>query len=241
MEHRKISSVMTPAARVVTVPVDAGYKEIATLLGAHEFSAVPVVDAEQRVLGVVSEDDLLAKESQVETEPQDRHRLPFAGRAERRILHKAGATTARELMTSPPVTIGDRRDIVDAARMMLERHVKQLVVTDADGRLQGVVSRRDVLKVFARTDEDIRHEITEDVIRGMFWIDPHVMNVRVERGVVHIRGRVETRGQAELICGVVGRTDGVVAVVNELESDHDDTSGKTGRTGPLGIFQRPLP
>jgi CBS domain-containing protein len=137
------------------------------------------------------------------------------------------------------VTIGAHEDVVQAARMMADRHVKRLVVTDAHGRLQGVVSRRDVLKVFARPDEDIRQEVAEDVIRGMFWIDPATMDISVEAGVVRVCGRVDTWGQAELICGMVRRTDGVVAVTNELEFDHDDSHSGTRSTGPLGIFQRP--
>ncbi|MBR7826946.1 BON domain-containing protein [Actinospica sp. MGRD01-02] len=117
---------------------------------------------------------------------------------------------------------------------MLKQHVKRLVVTDPDGRLEGVVSRKDVLKVFARSDEEIRREVAEDVIRGMFWIDPAAVRVRVEDGVVHLHGRVPTRGQAGLISGVVARTDGVVAVAGELGFDYDETHGRAGGTGPLG-------
>jgi CBS-domain-containing membrane protein len=241
MEHRKISSVMTPAADVVTVPVDAGYKDIAELLETHAFSALPVLDAEQRVVGVVSEGDLLAKESRVDSEPEDRHRLPPLGHAAQQLQHKAAATTAESLMTSPAVTISSGQDIVEAARIMVERHVKRLIVTDESGHLQGVVSRRDVLKVFVRTDEEIRREVAEDVIHGMFWIDPAAVRVRVEDGVVHLRGRVSTRAQAGLIRSVVGRTDGVVSVVDELGFDYDDAHGKAGRAGPLGIFQPPTP
>jgi CBS domain-containing protein len=224
MDHRKISSVMTPAEQVVTVPVGAGFKDIARLLGEHGVSAVPVVDAEQHVIGVVSEDDLLAKESHLESPPEDTRGFPFSGHAERRALRKAAGTTALDLMTAPPVTIGAHEDVVRAARMMADRHVNRLVVTDARGRLQGVVSRRDVLKVFARSDEEILREVTEDVIHGMFQIDPATMDIGVEGGVVRLRGRVETWGQAELICGTVRRVDGVVAVANEIEFDHDDSN-----------------
>lgn len=238
MDHRKVSSVMTPAERVVSVPVDAGYKDIAGLLGEHGISAVPVLDADGRVIGVVSEDDLLAKESHLESPPEDSHGFAFAGHAERRAQRKASATTAYELMTRPPVTIGAHQDVVQAARMMAERHVRRLIVTDARGGLQGVVSRRDVLKVFARTDEEIRREVVEDVVRDMFWIDPAAVSVSVEHGIVHLRGHLENWGQAELMCGMVRRTDGVVAVRNEIEFDNGPRSHPRS-IGPLGIFQRP--
>jgi CBS-domain-containing membrane protein len=237
MDHRKISSVMTPAKRVISVPIDAGYKDIVNLLGKHGISAVPVLDADGHVIGVVSEDDLLAKESHLEG-PEDSHGFAFAGHSERRAQRKAAATTARELMTTPPVTIGAHQDVVQAARMMAERHVKRLIVTDARGGLQGVASRRDVLKVFARSDEDLRREIVEDVVRDMFWIDPAAISVTVEDGIVHLRGHLENWGQAELMCGMVRRTDGVVAVVNEIDFD-DGPRSEPRRIGPLGIFQRP--
>ncbi|GAA1971282.1 CBS domain-containing protein [Catenulispora subtropica] len=231
-------SVMTPAERVVSVQVDAGYKDIATLLGEHGVSAAPVLDADGHVVGVVSEEDLLAKESRVESGEPGRHENPFAGRAKRRVLHKAAGITASELMTKPPVTIGAHEDVVQAARMMVDRHVKRLVVTDARGGLRGVISRRDVLKVFARSDEAIRSEIVEDVVRGTFWINPATMDIRVEDGVVRLRGHMETWGEAEAICGMVRRTDGVVAVVNEISYDHDDSRPEARKTGPFGIFRR---
>lgn len=240
MEHRKVSTLMTPAERVISVPVDAGYKHIAQLLGEHGISAVPVVDADGHVIGVVSEDDLLAKESHLEGPVEDSHGFAFTSHAERQAQRKAPATTAYELMTKPPVTIGGHSDVAQAARMMAERHVKRLIVTDAFGRLQGVISRRDVLKVFVRSDEDLRREIVEDVVRDMFWIDPAAITITVEDGVVHLRGHLENWGQAELMCGMVRRTDGVVAVVNEI--DFENGPRKTPRDiGPLGIFQRLAP
>lgn len=237
MDHRKVSSVMTPAERVYSVRVDTGYKDIANLLSEHGISAVPVLDDNGHVIGVVSEDDLLAKESHLEGPPEDSHGFASAGHAERRAWHKAAATAANELMTKPPVTIGAHQDVVQAARKMAERHVKRLIVTDARGGLQGVVSRRDVLKVFTRSDEEIRREIVEDVIHDMFWIDPATIDITVADGVVHLRGHLEDWGQAELMCGMIRRTDGVVAVVNEIEFDNGPHS-RPRRIGPLGIFQR---
>lgn len=238
MDHRKVSSVMTPAERVISVPVDAGYKDIARLLIEHGVSAVPVLDANGHVIGVVSEEDLLAKESHLEGPLEDSHGFALAGHAERRAKQKASATTANELMTKPPVTIAAHQDVVQAARKMAERHVKRLIVTDARGGLQGVVSRRDILKVFTRRDEDLRREIVEDVVRDMFWIDPATIDITVEEGTVHLRGHLENWGQAELMCGTIRRTDGVVAVVNDIEFDNGPRTMPRS-ISPLGIFRHP--
>ncbi|WP_249160349.1 CBS domain-containing protein [Actinospica acidithermotolerans] len=231
---------MTSADQTVAVPDDAAYRDIAALLVERRFSAVPVVDPQGRAIGVVSEDDLLAKETELEAEQEERHRFPLGGRSAERARREIAATTARRLMTSPAVTIGVDQDVAEAARIMLDRHVKRLVVTDEQGRLQGVVSRRDLLKVLARSDEEIRREVAEDVLHGMFRIDKAAVRVRVEDGVVHLRGRVGTRGQARLLCEVVARTDGVVAVADDLWLE-DDSPGEGARTGPRGVFEPPEP
>lgn len=236
MDHRKISSVMTPAEDVVSVQLHAGYKEIAEAIEERGVSAVPVVDDKMHVVGVVSEDDLLAKEARLETGSEDASRLPFADQEERRALRKAAGVTALDLMTSPPVTIGPQQDVVEAARMMADEHLKRLFVVDVEGRLRGVVSRRDVLKVFIRTDEDIRREVAEDVLAGMFGIGPDTIEVGVRDGVVSLRGRVATSGQADLIRATVRRTDGVVDVADEIGFDHDDAEDR--RSGGWGIFHR---
>jgi CBS-domain-containing membrane protein len=238
MGHRKVSSVMTPATEVVSVRQDDGFKEIAALLAGHRISAVPVLDAQSHVIGVVSEADLLAKESAMEP----RHLPLFAGRKERvASLAKSAAATAGDLMTSPALTVGLNEDVVYAARLMQDRHDKRLPVTDEEGRLQGVVSRRDILRLFVQSDAEIRHEITEDVILGTMWVDPAGLDVTVEDGVVRLRGEVETRSVAELIGELAQRTDGVVDVANDLTYAHDDRADRPPPTGPTGIFTRRTP
>jgi CBS domain-containing protein len=237
MDHRKISSVMTPAENVVSVQLHAGFKEIAEALEDHGISAVPVVDDHLHVVGVVSEDDLLAKEARLETGTEEASRLPFVDREDRRALRKAAGLTALDLMTAPPVTIGPQQDVVEAARLMADTHLKRLFVVDPEGRLRGVVSRRDVLKVFTRADEDIRREVVGDVLVGMFGLDPAALDVGVQDGVVSLRGRVVMASQAELIRATVRRTDGVVDVVGEIEFDHDDVAEHRG--GVRGIFHWP--
>lgn len=238
MRHRKVSSVMTPAAELVSVRGDTPYKQIAALLAKYRISAVPVLDSEHRVIGVVSEADLLAK--QIVMEP--RRQPVLAGRKERQAAAaKAEAVTADGLMTAPAVTVGLNEDVVHAARLMEKHRVKRLPVTDDAGRLAGIVSRRDILRLFLQSDVDIRREVSEDVILGALWVDPTDLRIEVVDGVVHLHGEVETRSLAELIGRLTRHTDGVVDVENHLTFAHDDLDDKHDKQPAArfrGVFDR---
>ncbi|NUR30620.1 MAG: CBS domain-containing protein [Catenulispora sp.] len=235
MRHRKVSSIMTPAAELVAVQADAPYKQIAALLAEHRISAVPVLDSEDRVVGVVSEADLLAKQSAMEP----RRQPLLAGRRERQVsATKADATRADGLMTAPPVTVGLNEDVVHAARLMEKHHVKRLPVVDGAGRAAGIVSRRDILRLFLQSDVDIRQEVSQDVILGALWVDPTDLEIEVADGVVCLHGEVETRSLAELIGRLARHTDGVVDVDNRLTFARDDSDDKIP-SGPFrGVFER---
>ncbi|MEY9928061.1 CBS domain-containing protein [Catenulispora sp. GP43] len=236
MNHTAVSRLMTPADQVVTVPADAPFTTVSELLERHHVGAVPVVNGGGRVLGVVSGSDLLRKESACAAEPHGFGRRLLAGRARRRAEAEIAATTTQELMTAPALTIGPEAAAPAAARRMAEQRVKQLVVTDARGVLKGVVSRSDLLAVFVRPDAEIRREVAEDIIRGVFWIDPADLNILVDDGVVLLGGRVETRGLARLIGEVVGRADGVAAVVDDLEYDRDGARDRPPGPGPYELL-----
>jgi CBS domain-containing protein len=225
---------MTPAAKVVSAHTDTGYKEIAQLLTEHGISAVPVLDGASQVVGVVSEADLLVKESLLEA---DEHPSVIAGSKTRAARVKSAGRTAADVMTSPAVTIGPDQDVVRAARLMEAKRIKRLPVTDEQGRLLGVVSRRDILRLFVRSDQDIRNEVRDDILLKMLWVDPASLDVTVADGIVHLHGEVENRSLAEVIGSLVRRTDGVVGVANDLTFGFDDTEDD-GQHGPLyGIFE----
>lgn len=210
MKHRMVSSVMTPADQVVSVRPETLFKEIARLLEEHRISAVPVLDEDLRVIGIVSEADLLARENLVE----ERQMAGATEDQERAVRDKATADTAGELMTSPAIGIGPGEDIVQAARIMETRMVKRLPVTDSGGRLLGMISRRDVLRVFLRSDEDI----LADVIRlvDLVGVTPGDLRIEVRAGVVHLGGALPYRRLAEVIGTLARQIDGVVDVVNRL-------------------------
>ena len=130
-----VRNMMT--TEVVTVEPSTPFKEIVARLAGRRVSAVPVVDAVGRVLGVVSEDDLLLKEEYPDAE-QD---VPLVWTRRRRVeREKAAGTCAHELMTAPPVTVPPTATVAEAARRMHAAGVKRLPVVDEDGRLLGIVA-----------------------------------------------------------------------------------------------------
>lgn len=234
MRHRLILSVMTPARDTVVAHADTPYKEIARMLTSRRINAVPVVDEQSRVIGVVSEADLLYKESRMES----RRPSVLAGRTQARAQIKADAAVAGTLMTSPAVTIGPGDDVVRAARLMEEHRLKWLPVVDEGGALLGVVSRRDLLSLFTRPDSEIEADIRKDVLRDMLWIDPREVEVSVADGIVRLSGTVDTRSTAAMVGRVVRHTDGVVGVVNGLGYARDDSTDKPSPGRLHGVFER---
>ena len=162
------------STHVVAVRKNASFKEMAARLHEQRVSAFPVLDDHDKVIGVVSEADLLTKEALEGAMPG-----VFSGMLHHREQAKADGVTAADLMTTPAVTIGPDEPVTRAARLMYSRRVKRLPVTDADGRLVGIVTRSDVLSVFSRPDQDIRREITQDVMLNGLLTDPDRFTVTV--------------------------------------------------------------
>ncbi|MFG2041865.1 CBS domain-containing protein [Dactylosporangium sp. NPDC048998] len=209
------------AKGVVTVAPDLAYKQIVDLLVDVGVSAVPVVGEDRRVLGVVSEADLLHK---VEFNGADVHAGLFERRRARLAKEKATGETAAQLMTSPAVTVPATATLTTAAQIMERENVKRLPVLDDDGELVGIVSRRDLLRRYLRTDDDIRAEILDGVLRRVLWIDPIEVDVAVTDGHVLLDGKVDRRSTAQIAVRLVRSVDGVVGVTDELEWGFDDTS-----------------
>ena len=220
MQPLLVRDVMT--TRVVTVSPDLAYKQIVDLLIEFGVSAVPVVDAERRVLGVVSEADLLRK---VELEGGDTEHRLFERRRRREARTKAAGEDATSLMTAPAVTVTASATLTEAARLMEQRHVKRLPVLDDAGNLAGIVSRRDLLRRYLRDDEAIRADVHDGVLRGILWIEPSDVFVSVRDGHVTLTGHVDRRTTAQIATRLVRRLDGVVGVTDEgLEWRFDDTT-----------------
>ena len=233
MKHRSVASVMTPAEKVVTVRPGTPYKEIARILTERQISALPVLGEGDRVLGIVSEADLLSKES--------RSHEPVPGRppltpSQARSRHKAEAATALELMTTPVVTITAAEDAAEAARRMEEHRVKRLPVIGADRRLVGIVSRRDILRIFLRADDELLDDVRTLLVDD-FWIAPEGWDIQVTNGTVRLSGRMANRSTVRIAQAAVRRIEGVVAVENDLTYEFDDTAVKPDGDFPYhGVF-----
>jgi CBS-domain-containing membrane protein len=204
-----VQEIMT--TRVIWVKKDATFREMAVALRDHRVSAFPVVDDDHKVIGVVSEADMLAKEA-LDDEPG-----VLAGILHRKDQAKARGVTAGDLMTATVVAVRPDDTVEHAARLMYDRRVKRLPVTDADGHLVGIISRADVLSVFDRTDEAIRKEITEGVLLGEFLTDPLIFSVTVKDGIVTLSGRPETSETGHEIVRRIRHLQGVVAVRDRLD------------------------
>lgn len=225
--HEAVQAVMT--RNVVTVGRDTAFKDIAELLANHDISAVPVVDELGVPLGVVSEADLLAK-----TEHQDQDEPGrFAGPRRHHEWEKAEASTAAELMSPHPIVIGLDTPLPTAARKLAKAGVRRLLVVDDTGRLAGIVVRRDLLTPFLRDDEQIAADIRQEVLVRALWLQPTDVTVTVAAGVVTLAGSVERRSEAEIAVRLTHALPGVVAVVDQLTYEWDDTYAKLGTSNLL--------
>jgi CBS domain-containing protein len=207
-----VKDVMTTS--VVSVTGDASFRAMAVALRAYRVSAFPVLDDDGKVIGVVSEADMLAKEA-LDSEP---HRMPgmIAGLLQRKEHEKARGTTACDVMTSPAVTVTPDDTLERAARLMYTRKVKRLPVVDANGHLVGIIGRADLLAVFDRSDEDIRREIRDQVIQRDLRTDPATFTVLVKDGIVTLEGIAETSEFGDDLVQRIRHVQGVVAVRDRL-------------------------
>jgi CBS domain-containing protein len=213
---------------VITVRPDTSLKQVAETLMRHRISGAPVVNEQGTVLGVVSEADILAKERGPEA--------PRGGLV-RRLLRdaeseKPAVRTAADAMSVPATTIGPSRDVSEAARLMLEQGIKRLPVVGPIGTLLGIVTRSDLVRAFARSDDEIENEIRDDLMPRTLWLDDEAIRVEVEGGEVTLSGEVARRTEAELLSLLVERVPGVVEVRSALAWRLDDLKVRVPRSGP---------
>ena len=233
MRRWTVADVMT--RDVASVPPGASYRETVNTLIERKISAAPVVDADGRVLGVVSEADLLHK-----IEVADAFQKRRIVHVPRRAADKAHASTAADLMTAPAITVEADVSVPAAARLLEQDRVKRLPVIDTDGRLVGIVSRRDLLRVHVRTDEQIRDDVVHDVLMRTLWIEPSEITVVVDDGAVTLGGRIESRTLAGLAVEFTAKVPGVVTVTDELDWAFDDTGPSRSHGYAFGSGRRLL-
>jgi CBS domain-containing protein len=194
---------------VITAAPETTVKDAAALMAEHRVSGVPVVDRDGRLVGVVSESDIVQR-----IEPRDPaggvlgllDRLARATGADRRLL----ARTVGELMTPTVTTAGPDVTVRELVHLMNTYQINRIPIVDGD-RLLGLVSRADILRAMTRPDAAITEEVRWRLEHDL-WIDLKDIDVSTASGVVTLAGEVDTRTDAELAARWAGATDGVVAV-----------------------------
>ncbi|MFE1290368.1 CBS domain-containing protein [Streptomyces sp. NPDC058751] len=242
-----VGQVMT--SEVVEAHREMSFKDAARLMDRYRISGLPVVDDDDKVVGVISETDLLRLQAAGPARGGERRRwLPSLRRALPRPSRpgrtaggatavRAGAaqtggarpggvraTTVEQLMSTPAITVHPEQRVADAARVMERHHVERLPVVDEEDRLIGIATRSDLLRVFLRTDEEIRREVADDVLGHALSVPPHSVTVSVGDGVVTLEGLLERRSQVPEAIRLTWRVEGVVGVMNALTFRVDDTT-----------------
>lgn len=214
----KVVDVMTSPPIAVTTEVP--FKRIAEILRDNEVTALPVMDADGHVVGVVSEGDLMLKEERAELES---HPGLLQSRQTRAARGKAAGKTAGDLMTSPAIVTRREAPVAEAARLMHRHGVKRLPVVDDEGRLLGVISRADLLRVFLRSDNQILREVVDELIVETLLLEPRAIAVDVRDGIVHVEGELERWSQLQALERLIPQVEGVVAVESHLTCPEEST------------------
>lgn len=226
MSGYTVADVMTQGA--VSATANTPYRDLVDMLEMRAVNAVPVVDSFGRVLGVVSASDLL-------------HKIEFAGgvdpprvfesRRHRNDRRKAAGMVAEQLMSSPAVTVSKRTSVSEAARLMETTGVRRLPVVDDLGRIIGMVTNRDLLKVFLRPDDQIKRQIVNDILSATDGGAASVVEVQVDEGAVRLNGEIERRSAVGAFVARVSTVDGVVSVDNRIEWSVDDVNATVPSAG----------
>ncbi|GAB2861863.1 CBS domain-containing protein [Lentzea nigeriaca] len=219
MREPTVSSLMT--REVISADVESSFKDLVELLEENGISAVPVLDGGYPV-GVVSEADLLPKE-EFRGGTAEAPGL-FAGRDTKHRWEQAAGLTARDVMTSPVKSVSPNTSVSAAARELAAAGVRRLFVIDGDGALVGVLSRRDVLKLYLREDDELRTTIRDEILGRTLWVDPDTVDVEVTDGVVTLQGRLERQSEIDIADHLVRSLPGVVDLQNRLLPEWNDTT-----------------
>jgi CBS domain-containing protein len=219
----RVEDLMT--TDVVTVAPDTPLREVADALIEHRISGAPVRDADGRIVGVVSQSDIIWKELRM---------APETGGPIARLLDRAygddqrtSAITAADAMTSPAIAIEPDASVASAARSMIEHLINRLPVV-ADGRLVGILTRSDLVRAFSRPDAEIEREIRDDVLDAL-CVDPVSLWLMVKDGDAVIGGEVENHSTATSIERRIRSIPGVATVRSDLRWEIDDSSRRVAQ------------
>lgn len=209
----KIRDVMT--TEVVTVEPGTPFKEVVELLVGSGVSGLPVIDGQRRLVGIVTEADLISKEAYGGRPRALAVLADMLSAREHPWVSKATGWVAADVMTASVETCGPDDDVRVATRRMLERHVKRMPVVEA-GRLVGIVSRQDILRMFTRSDEEIGADVSRVLTSHPNRPDDCHVHFAVEQGSVTLTGDVRYEWDEGIVVSLVREVEGVIAVVSRL-------------------------
>ena len=212
----RVVDVMT--TEVVVAQPEWSLKQAARAMIEAGVSGLPVAGTDGSVIGIITEADFIETEAE---RTVGRQRLFDAVFGEKRTRVPS---TVEAAMTKYPIVVDRNTTIAEAARLMADRNVKRLPVVDPDGRLEGIVSRADILVAFARDDEAIADDVERGVIRRILMLESRDVSVHVSEGVVELSGQVPNRSDARLLEELVGRIEGVVRCESDLVWSFDDVA-----------------
>ncbi|MEV6290749.1 CBS domain-containing protein [Streptomyces sp. NPDC051896] len=215
MRTHTVGEIMT--SDVVCASRETSPEDVLRLLNRHRIRALPVVDHDDKVVGVVSGTDLAH------------------GRTARTRPRGSAATAVGELMTTPAVTVHPEQRVSDAARVMERHGVDRLPVVDEEDRIIGIATRRDLLRAFLRTDEEIRRQVIDEVLPGTLGLPSGAVAVSVREGMVVLEGCLPDRGDVASLVRSTWRVDGVVGVLNHLRFAADDGRSPGRRDAEEGL------
>ncbi|MDR5683196.1 MAG: CBS domain-containing protein [Armatimonadota bacterium] len=234
---RRLTARDVMTSRVVTVRPDTPIPEVARLLTEHRISGAPVVDEQGRLVGIVTERDLLFKEAGPGGLPKLAPYVPARSAEVGEQVRRYEGKVAADVMTRDVVTAEEQTPVRVLAATMARRDVNRIPIV-REGRVVGIVSRNDVLKVFLRPDTELTAAVAEAILTDT-GIDPQSLEIYVRDGVITVRGRVERRSQAEWIRRCAQAIDGVVDVdVSGVAYVHDDRSFAVRRVAGVDPLSR---
>ncbi|NOX22085.1 MAG: CBS domain-containing protein [Actinobacteria bacterium] len=204
---------------VLTIGPDDSLKGAARLMLARGVSGLPVIDADNKLVGIVTEADFVRQEAERSLHSRRRLLATVFGDGDAR----EHGETVRDVMTASPLVVTADARIAEAARVMNERGVKRLPVVDSEGSLIGIISRADIVAAYVRPDDVIEDAVREDIIKRVLMIDPADLEVSVDDGVVSVKGQVDNRVDAQILEELTWRLEGVVrAEIDVSWRDGDD-------------------
>jgi CBS domain-containing protein len=233
MRTLRVGDVMT--SRVVAVTAATPFRDVVDLMLRHEISSVPVLDDEGGLVGLISEADVLSKQAYGGRRRSVLDGFSGLARREMRELTRSRGRRAREIMSAPVETVLVDEPLRAVARRMLENRLKHLVVVDDARRIIGIVSRRDLLRAFDRTDTEIAAGVVDALATSEYG---RRVAVTVDGGVVTLEGRVPRLEDVASACWHAWTVPGVVDVVDHLTVGRRFEPGDAGsatagsRAGP---------